>query len=50
MMSLKEACLSPNSNYAYIKDITGGKDHSQEGKQVGWYPCLRTASFRISTN
>ena len=35
MMSLKEACLSPNSNYAYIKDITGGKDHSQEGKQVG---------------
>ncbi len=35
MLALKQHCLAPNSNYAYIKDITGGKDHSHEGNQVG---------------
>jgi hypothetical protein len=35
MLSLKENCLAPNSNYPYIKRIKGGKDHSNEGLQVG---------------
>lgn len=35
MMALKEHCLSPNSNHAYIRRITGGRDHSNEGQQVG---------------
>lgn len=35
MMALKEHCLSPNSNHAYIRRITGGRDHSNEGHQVG---------------
>ena len=35
MMSLKEHCLAPNSNYPYIKSITGGRDNSNEKLQVG---------------
>ncbi|KAK4043872.1 stress responsive A/B barrel domain-containing protein [Parachaetomium inaequale] len=35
MMSLKEHCLAPNSNYPYIKSITGGRDNSNEKLQHG---------------
>ncbi|KAK3301704.1 stress responsive A/B barrel domain-containing protein [Chaetomium strumarium] len=35
MLSLKDNCLAPNSNYPYIKRIQGGKDNSQEGLQNG---------------
>lgn len=34
MMSLKQDCVSPNSNRPYILNITGGKDNSIEGLQV----------------
>lgn len=34
-MALKDSCTSPNSQHAYIRSITGGKDHSHEGLQVG---------------
>lgn len=34
-MALKDSCTSPNSQHAYIRSITGGKDHSPEGLQVG---------------
>ncbi|KAL1840390.1 hypothetical protein VTJ49DRAFT_516 [Mycothermus thermophilus] len=35
MMALKETCLAPNSNHAYIQSITGGRDISVEGLQHG---------------
>ncbi|KAL2126984.1 hypothetical protein VTI74DRAFT_11534 [Chaetomium olivicolor] len=34
-LSLKDECLAPNSNYAYIQSITGGRDNSPEGLQHG---------------
>ncbi|KAK4194684.1 stress responsive A/B barrel domain-containing protein [Triangularia verruculosa] len=35
ILSLKENCLSPNSQNAYIKSITGGRDNSPENLQNG---------------
>jgi hypothetical protein len=35
MLSLKDNCLAPNSNYPYVKRIQGGKDNSPEGLQNG---------------
>jgi hypothetical protein len=34
MLTLKDLCLSPNSQYPYITSLTGGKDNSHEGLQV----------------
>ncbi|KAK4224493.1 stress responsive A/B barrel domain-containing protein [Podospora fimiseda] len=34
-LALKESCVSPNSQHAYIRSITGGRDHSQENQQHG---------------
>lgn len=42
MMSLRDTCLSPNSNHAYIKSITGGKDNSNEALQVSFPPANAT--------
>ncbi|CAP65679.1 uncharacterized protein PODANS_7_1120 [Podospora anserina S mat+] len=35
ILSLKENCLRPNSQHAYIKSITGGRDNSPENLQNG---------------
>ncbi|KAK4151549.1 stress responsive A/B barrel domain-containing protein [Chaetomidium leptoderma] len=35
MLALKDLCLTPNTNHAYIQRITGGKDNSPEGLQQG---------------
>lgn len=35
MLDLEEECLAPNSQHAYIKSISGGRDHSPEGLQNG---------------
>jgi hypothetical protein len=36
MLALKESCRLPNSNYAYIESISGGRDNSIESLQVGY--------------
>jgi len=41
MVSLKETCMHPQSNKPYITSLSGGKDNSPEGLQVGVpYPSL----------
>ncbi|KAL2123750.1 hypothetical protein VTJ04DRAFT_115 [Mycothermus thermophilus] len=35
MLALKESCRLPNSNYAYIESISGGRDNSIESLQHG---------------
>ncbi|KAK1753036.1 putative stress responsive a b barrel domain protein [Echria macrotheca] len=35
MLSLKEKCLHPDTNRAYIKSVVGGADTSEEGLQDG---------------
>jgi len=36
MLSLREKCLHPTSNEAYIVSSSGGKDNSPEGAQGGF--------------
>ncbi|KAK4163977.1 stress responsive A/B barrel domain-containing protein [Cladorrhinum sp. PSN259] len=35
-LALKDSCISPNSQHAYIRSITGGKDNSLENQQHGF--------------
>lgn len=35
MLGLKDSCIDPASQKQYIKSLTGGKDNSNEGAQVG---------------
>jgi hypothetical protein len=55
MLSLKDNCLAPNSNYPYVKRIQGGKDNSPEGLQVGarasvCFALLTLADIELSPN
>ncbi|KAL2021714.1 hypothetical protein VTK56DRAFT_6657 [Thermocarpiscus australiensis] len=34
-LALKDNCLAPNSQHAYIKSMSGGRDNSPEGLQNG---------------
>ena len=35
-MALRTACVNPDTLQPYIKSLTGGKDNSPEGLQVGF--------------
>lgn len=38
MLALKDNCIHPQTNKAYVKSYGGGRDTSPEGQQVGGQP------------
>lgn len=49
MLSLKETCMHAQSNKPYITALTGGKDNSPEGLQVGVPPRFPSIGVLVSS-